>query len=105
MSKTYDIYLLRCADNSLYCGIAADWQVRFEEHRSKGEKCAKYTKSHTAVAVERVWRAPDRTAASKLEYRIKTLTKPQKEALIQGTVVLADVFADKLDIPLYELLV
>lgn len=104
MGKTYDIYLLRCADNSLYCGIAADWKRRLEEHREKGDKGAKYTKSHTAVAVERVWRAPDRPAASRLEYRIKTLTKPQKESLIGGSISLADVFADKLDTTVYELI-
>jgi len=102
VNKTYDIYLLRCADDSLYCGIATDWQTRFEEHCSKGVKGAKYTKSHTAVAVERVWRAPDRATASRLEYRIKRLKKPQKEALAARRLSLSDVFGETLDVSIYN---
>ncbi len=104
MEQTYDVYMLRCQDGSLYTGIAVDWQRRFEEHRAQGDKCAKYTLSHPAKQVERVWRAPDRQIASRLEYRLKTLTKPQKELLIQDGSLLNRLLGDKLDTSPYTLI-
>jgi len=41
----YYIYMLRCEDNSIYTGIAKDLEHRLNEHFTKDEKCAKYTKS------------------------------------------------------------
>ena len=70
----------------------------------KGEKGAKYTKSHTAVSIQRVWRAPDRPCAARLEYRIKQLKKAQKEGLVSGDLTLSDVLADKLDTAVYQLI-
>lgn len=75
-------YMLRCADGSLYTGIAADVQRRMKEHFTKDVRCAKYTKCHTAEKLEAVWQSDDRAAASRLEYRIKQLTRGQKERLI-----------------------
>ena len=43
------VYMLRCADGSLYTGIAADVERRFEEHKSG--RGAKYTRSHPPLAV------------------------------------------------------
>ena len=74
--------MLRCADNSLYTGITTDVKRRMTEHFSKKEKAAKYTKNHTAKKHEAVWESDNRTLACRLEYRIKYLTKAQKEALI-----------------------
>ena len=85
MGKPYFVYILRCADDSLYTGITTDVDRRFEEHRSKPVG-AKYTASRTPVRVERVWEQPDRSAASKLEYRIKQLPRSKKEALIAGSL-------------------
>lgn len=42
------VYMLRCADGSLYTGIAADVECRFEEHKSG--RGAKYTRSHRYTA-------------------------------------------------------
>lgn len=78
----YYVYILRCADNTLYTGIALDWKRRFEEHKSKGKKCAKYTRAHTAVSVEAVWQTESKSDALKLERYIKSLTKTEKENLI-----------------------
>lgn len=77
----YYIYMLRCEDHSIYTGITTNVEHRMEEHFSK-VNCAKYTYSHTAKKLEAVWQTDDRVLASKLEYRIKKLTKVQKEELI-----------------------
>ena len=74
----YYVYILRCAGGTLYTGIAADIERRMKEHFGQTEKCAKYTRSHRAESLEALWTALDRSFASKLEYRIKQLTKAQK---------------------------
>jgi putative endonuclease len=74
--------MLRCEDNSIYTGIAADLKHRMEEHFSRNEKCAKYTLVHHAKKLEAAWQSEDRALASKLEYYIKKLSKKQKEELI-----------------------
>lgn len=51
----YYIYMLRCADNSIYTGITTNLQRRIEEHITKSKKCAKYTMRHTAVKLEQAW--------------------------------------------------
>ena len=74
--------MLRCEDNSIYTGITNDIKRRWEEHRCKDEKGAKYTKGHSVLRIETKWTTDDRPLASKLEYNIKKLTKEQKEKLI-----------------------
>ncbi len=78
----YYVYILRCSDNSLYTGITTDVERRFEEHKAKNKKGAKYTSSRTVVSIEAVWEVPDRSTASKLEHQIKKMPKLKKEELI-----------------------
>ena len=80
--KRYQVYIVRCEDGTLYTGITTDVQRRFKEHRSGGRKAAKYTRAHGAVAVEAAWEAPDRAAASRLERRVKSLSRAEKLELI-----------------------
>ena len=80
----YYTYMLRCENNSIYTGITTDVKRRMEEHFSKDIKCAKYTKSHKPIKLECVWESENKVLASKLEYRIKTLNKKQKEGLIKN---------------------
>lgn len=77
-------YILRCADGSLYSGITTDLARRFREHASGTKKGAKYTKQHPPVRFEAAWQSATRAEASRLEYRLKRLTKAEKEALIDG---------------------
>lgn len=98
----YYIYMLRCMDNSIYTGITKDVEKRMQEHFSKDEKCAKYTKTHTPRKLECLWKTETRKSASKLEYYIKTLTKAQKEKLIKNHK-LEEVLQNKIDINEYEL--
>ena len=75
---------MRCGDGSLYTGITTDLARRFAEHAGQGGKGAKYTISRRPVRFETAWVSPGRAEASKLEYRLKALTKPEKEGLIYG---------------------
>ncbi len=87
----YYVYILRCAGGTLYTGIAADIERRMKEHFGQTEKCAKYTRSHRAESLEALWTAPDRSLASKLEYRIKQLTKVQKLRLIADEAAFEEI--------------
>ena len=98
----YYTYMLRCEDNSIYTGIASDINRRMKEHFSKDKKCAKYTYRHSAKKLESVWESETRVLASKLEYRIKTLTKKQKEDLLKDNDLLEKFFKEKLDINEYK---
>ena len=80
----YYIYILRCADSSLYCGIATNLKRRFRQHSGELSGGAKYTATHPPLRFEAAWEAPNRAEASKLEYRIKKLGHAEKERLIKG---------------------
>ncbi len=70
------VYILQCADGTLYTGITNDLDKRIKTH-NKG-KGAKYTKTRLPVSLFKVFEAKDRSEASKEEYRIKQLTREQK---------------------------
>lgn len=82
----YYIYILRCADQSLYTGITTNLQRRFAQHSGKSRGGAKYTAVHPPLFFEAVWQAQDRSSASRLENRIKKLTRIQKLRLISGQI-------------------
>lgn len=66
----YYVYILQCADDTLYTGIATDLGRRIEEHNSS-EKGAKYTRARRPVQLMYSEEFPDRSLASKREYEIK----------------------------------
>ena len=82
-SVQWYVYVLRCADNSLYTGIALDVNKRLDEHNGVTKNGAKYT--HARRPVELVYQEPadSRSEACKREYVIRNLKKPQKENLIK----------------------
>ena len=82
--SAYYTYILRCGDGSLYTGITTNLARRFAEHAGQGGRGAKYTTAHPPSHFEAAWKSTDRAAASTLEYRIKALTKSEKEGLIHG---------------------
>lgn len=96
----YYIYIIRCSDNSLYTGITTDVKRRMTEHFTKSEKCAKYTRKHTPSSLEAVWSCENRTLASKMEYRIKQLSKISKENFIKNNEF--SIFNNKLESGEYE---
>ncbi len=97
MDTPYYVYILRCKGGSLYTGITTDIERRFKQHTGQQAGSAKYTRSRPPLSIEQVWLARDRRSASRLEYRIKTLNKSQKEELILSPALLAEFFGDKLD--------
>ena len=98
----YFVYIVRCEDNSLYTGISTDVSRRFCEHCSS-PLGAKYTRLKKAIKIERVWQTEGRSNASKLEYRIKSLSKQQKEILILDNSYF-EKFFHMLDLSNYTLL-
>ncbi|MBI2049820.1 GIY-YIG nuclease family protein [Candidatus Roizmanbacteria bacterium] len=79
----YYFYMVRCADDSLYCGIATDLEKRIKEHNSKTMKAAKYTRAKQPVVLVYSKRFKDRSSALKREAEVKKWTKLQKESLIK----------------------
>jgi putative endonuclease len=78
------VYLLRCADGSLYCGWTTDLDARVKAHNSG--RGAKYTRSR--LPAELVWweTYADRHEALSREWHIKRMTRARKEALAkEGT--------------------
>lgn len=75
------VYILRCADGTLYTGWTSDLMQRVKAHNSGHG--AKYTRSRTPVTLVYSEEAPDKPAALKREYAIKQLTREQKEKLIE----------------------
>ena len=72
-------YLLRCADDTLYCGISNDLEKRLFAHNA-GEG-AKYTRGRTPVTLLYHECCADKSAALKRELQIKRLSRIQKLAL------------------------
>lgn len=79
----YVVYILTCADNTLYTGIATDVQRRLLEHNDS-EKGAKYTRARRPVTLSYTEELPSRSAASKREAAIKRMSRTEKLALIRG---------------------
>ena len=80
--KMYYVYIVKCADDTLYTGIATQLDRRIDEHNSS-EKGAKYTRVRRPVELVYSEEYPDRSAASKREYEIKKkMTRKEKLALI-----------------------
>ena len=79
MSDHY-VYVLRCADDTLYTGYTTDVARRVAEHDA-GEG-AKYTRGRTPVELVHVESFDSKSAAMSREHRIKQLSRGQKEELI-----------------------
>lgn len=78
----YYVYMVKCADDTLYTGIATELDRRIEEHNAS-DKGAKYTRVRRPVKLVYSEKYPDRSTASKREYEIKKkMTRAEKLALI-----------------------
>lgn len=80
---TYYVYMVKCADDTLYTGIATELERRVDEHNGS-DKGAKYTRARRPVILVYSEEYPDRRAASKREYEIKKkMSRAEKLRLIQ----------------------
>jgi len=77
------VYILRCADNSLYTGITTDIKRRIIEHNNDNKKGAKYTRVRRPVALVYVEKRDSRADASRREYQLKKLSRDKKQQLIE----------------------
>ncbi|MCH9049038.1 MAG: GIY-YIG nuclease family protein [Proteobacteria bacterium] len=80
--NSWFVYIVRCADNTLYTGIAKDLERRILEHNSDDTSGAKYTKARRPVALVYQEACDSRSAASKREYEIRQLGRKGKEELL-----------------------
>jgi putative endonuclease len=78
------IYIVRCADGTLYTGITKDVTRRIKEHNSNNRLAASYTRSRRPVALVYREAVKTRSAAARREYAIKQMTKPKKEGLLKA---------------------
>jgi putative endonuclease len=76
------VYLLRCSDDSLYCGWALDVPKRLAEHQAG--RASRYTRSRLPVELAWSTRVESRSAALREEARIKRLSRDEKMRLIRG---------------------
>ena len=74
------VYLLRCADGTLYTGYTTDLSRRLAAHNAG--KGAKYTRARRPVTAVAAWEFPTKPLALSAEYRIRKLPRPQKHSLI-----------------------
>jgi putative endonuclease len=89
----YSLYIVRCADGTLYTGIAIDVERRIREHES-GTRGAKYLRGRSPLNLEFSECLGDRARAQQFEYRVKQLERDRKEALIAGHCSLAELLPD-----------
>lgn len=75
------VYILECADGTLYTGITTDLERRVVEH-NESKLGAKYTRARRPVKLVYSSEKADKSEASKEEYRIKSLTRKEKMRLI-----------------------
>ena len=80
----FTLYIVMCADGTLYTGIAADVARRLAQHNGEKPRGARYTSARRPVRLVYEAKFASRSAALKEEIRIKRLTRDQKQYLIAG---------------------
>ena len=74
------VYILKCADDTLYCGWTTDPEARLKAHNSK--RGAKYTRSRLPVEMVYLEECEDRHEALSREWHIKRMSREEKMKLI-----------------------
>lgn len=78
------IYLVRCSDDSLYCGWTTDLKRRIDAHNGHIPSGAKYTRGRRPVTLVYAESFHQKQEAQRREYAIKRMTKTKKLRLIKG---------------------
>ncbi len=87
MEKKHYVYILKCADGTLYTGWTTDPERRLKAHNSG--KGAKYTRSRRPVELIYAEEFDDKVEAQRREYAIKQLTRAEKEELVNGNACMS----------------
>lgn len=93
-NKNY-VYMIQCQDESFYTGITKDLKKRMRSHFRKEKQGAKYTKSRQAVFLKAVWETESWSFAGKWEHFIKTLSRKEKEKLVENPFGLEEIYWKK----------
>lgn len=78
------VYILRCADDTLYTGITTEPARRVDEHNTDNALGARYTRSRRPVSLVYSEELDSRSAAAKREAELKKMERQQKLALVSG---------------------
>ncbi len=79
---TWYVYILRCADDTLYTGVTTDPERRLREHNASGGLGARYTRARRPVALIHQETAASRAEACRREAAIKKLSRQAKLAVL-----------------------
>ena len=80
----YEVYILKCSDNTLYTGITTDLKRRLRQHNWEIVWWAKYTSIRKPVEIVYSEKSENRSEASKREIEIKKLKREEKISLISN---------------------
>lgn len=75
-SETWFVYLLRCSDDTLYCGATNNLDRRIKQHNEG--KGARYTRGRGPVTLIKSWIFPTKSEALSFEYKVKQLPRAEK---------------------------
>ncbi len=80
------VYILQCADGTLYAGVTVDLTRRIREHNGESgpQKGAKYTKARRPVRLAYYEECPNRSSAQIREAAIKKLSRVDKRILVDN---------------------
>ncbi len=76
----YHLYILKCADQTLYTGITTDLNRRIREHNTSS-RAAKYTRVRRPVTLVYAKKYQNRSTALKAEAKIKKLSHKEKQSI------------------------
>lgn len=83
MVNKWYVYIVRCADETLYTGVATDPVRRVNEHNQDDRLGARYTRARRPVQLVYSEVCTGRSQAQQREYAIRKLSRVQKEALVE----------------------
>lgn|SRR3990167_2623537 len=92
IKETYWVYILRCENGSLYTGYTSDLAKRFSLHL-KGT-ASKYTRGFKPICIAQSWQiSSGKSHAMQIERYIKSLSRIEKEKIIQNPTILNHAFS------------
>jgi len=83
-NSSWYVYMVRCADKTLYTGVAKSLAKRIHEHNSDNKFGAKYTRTRRPVSLVYFETCVTRSIACKREAAIKRMSKIEKELLVSN---------------------
>lgn len=89
--NTWFLYVIRCKQGRLYTGITTDVERRFAEHAGDNKKGSKYLKGKAPFTLVMKKEIGSKSAALKVEAKVKKLSKTEKKMLIDGKIDIKEI--------------